>query len=263
MNLENLKDMMPLPDIENISPVLFVGPHPDDIEFGAGGTVAKLTAKGAKVTFLIATDGRCGSSDPDIDPKELAKVRRAEAIDSAKLLGVTDVRFLDFPDGGIYNSDDMFIAMLKAYVEIKPKLVFCPDPYLISECHSDHIKTGEAASRAFQGCSNIHLMRSVGVNDKANPQAIAFYYTNRPNTFIDITDYNSLREEALAEHKSQFPEIEGFSLVLEALKQYSFMRAEDMAELSKASNELSEGFFVMSNMHAHCIPEINNFFRCP
>ena len=75
-----------------------MGPHPDDIEIGAGATVAALAAQGKSICFLICTDGRYGTNNlkDNISPEELIAIRRDEAIHSAAALGVNDVRFFDF-----------------------------------------------------------------------------------------------------------------------------------------------------------------------
>ena len=97
-----LRFAAPLPRIEKFQRYLFVGPHPDDIEIGAGATAAKLAAEGKDLCFLICTDGRFGTdhAPASLVGDTLAKLRRAEAESSASLLGVKDLRFLPFSDGG-------------------------------------------------------------------------------------------------------------------------------------------------------------------
>ena len=89
-----LKFAVPAVKLEAYRRYLFIGPHPDDIEIGAGGTAAKLAAEGKDVAFLICTDGRYGDGATALRGDELAEERRREAIASAKMLGVTDVRFI-------------------------------------------------------------------------------------------------------------------------------------------------------------------------
>ena len=100
-----LKAAAPLPDIEKNERFLFIGPHPDDIEIGAGATAAKLAAAGKSVCFLICLDGRYGSET--IPPEELIEIRKTEAVSSAKMLGVSDVRFLNLSDGGFYDDAEL------------------------------------------------------------------------------------------------------------------------------------------------------------
>ena len=99
-----------VPKVEAFDRYLFIGPHPDDIEVGAGATVAKLTAAGKRVTFLICTDGRYGldHAPADTTPEALVELRRAEALASARSLGVEDVRFLDFSDGGVSRQEKQY-----------------------------------------------------------------------------------------------------------------------------------------------------------
>ena len=74
--------------------ILFIVAHPDDIEFGAAGSVAKWTQAGAEVTYCIVTDGAAGSNKPGEDLVQLAQTRRDEQTRAAGLVGVTDIRFL-------------------------------------------------------------------------------------------------------------------------------------------------------------------------
>lgn len=97
-----IKLASPLPELDSFNRYLFIGPHPDDIEIGAGATAAKLAESGKAVAFLCCIDGRYGSAS--VPPEELIPVRQAEAKASAAALGVSDVRFLPFCDGGFYDA---------------------------------------------------------------------------------------------------------------------------------------------------------------
>lgn len=134
----------PLPKLDSFDRYLFIGPHPDDIEIGAGATAAKLVQSGKAVAFLCCIDGRFGSGT--VPPEELIPMRRAEATVSAAALGVTDVRFLPFCDGGFYEQNELKSAIARIVGEFKPDVIFCPDPQVKSECHIDHLNVGRAAS---------------------------------------------------------------------------------------------------------------------
>ena len=96
-----VKNVMKTPDLLSFQRYLFIGPHPDDIEIGAGATAAALVKAGKEVCFLICTDGRYGTDNcRDYTEDALAKVRQEEAVSSAAALGVTDVRFGLLSDGG-------------------------------------------------------------------------------------------------------------------------------------------------------------------
>ena len=118
----------PCPKVEEFERFLFVGPHPDDVEIGAGATVAKLASKGKQVRFLICTDGRFGlqNAPEGMSPAELAEERKREAVASAGVLGVTDVRFLDYSDGGLYSKKALVRALLREIGEYQPDVLFAP-----------------------------------------------------------------------------------------------------------------------------------------
>jgi len=93
MGVPILKALAPLPRIVKHKNAVFVGPHPDDIEIGAGGTAATLVRLGARVTFVVCTDGGGGAFDDAVDPATLVTRRREEALRGASVLGVDDVRY--------------------------------------------------------------------------------------------------------------------------------------------------------------------------
>ena len=115
-----LRFAAPLPQVESFERYLFIGPHPDDIEIGAGATAAKLAAAGKKLTFLICTDGRFGTENtPGTAPEELIRLRKAESLASARAIGVDDVRFLELSDGAFYDPADLFRGIVRVIGEVK------------------------------------------------------------------------------------------------------------------------------------------------
>ena len=143
-----IRAAVPLPKVEAYQRYLFLGPHPDDIEIGAGATIQKLTEQGKTVTFLICTDGRFGDgASGGVEGDVLAALRERESIASAARLGVRDVRFLRLGDGGGYTTDELERGIARVIAEVQPDLVFAPDPDTRSECHADHIAVGQAAKK--------------------------------------------------------------------------------------------------------------------
>lgn len=249
-----LKHIVPIPKISDFNNYLFIGPHPDDIETGCAPTIAKLTKMGKKVSFLIATDGRMGSIDPMLFGDELVKVRKEESITSAKLLNVHDVIFLPFHDGGLYPIEELAQAIAKEIVKIKPDIVFVPDPDVINECHADHIKTGMAVKYAANMCPHLAIMRSMGINEACPLKALAFYYTDKPNSYISVNDTFEMREQALLCHKTQFDKE-----FINNIVQYNKLRSFRFG--LRRFQSKCEGYRVLSDVHTHCFPEASDWKR--
>ena len=246
-----LRFAAPLPQVESFERYLFIGPHPDDIEVGAGATAAKLAAAGKKVTFLICTDGRFGMENmPEgTAPEELIRLRKAESLASARVLGVDDVRFLDLSDGAFYDPADLFRGIARTIGEVQPDLIFAPDPDVSSECHADHRNTGEAARRAAFFSPFPAIMKQHGASP-AGVQALAFYMTAKPNRFVKTRGFLGRQLSALLRHKTQFPrESETFRTVSLYLK----LRAADFGIRSLSAQ--AEGFRVLGRTQMHCLPE--------
>jgi LmbE family N-acetylglucosaminyl deacetylase len=240
-----------LPSIEQFDRYLFIGPHPDDIEIGAGATAAKLVKAGKHVSFLICTDGRYGleTAPEGTTPDALAALRREEAVASAKLLGVTDVRFLDLSDGGLYDQKELLSGIARVIGETQPDLVFAPDPDVTSECHADHRDVGEAARRMANFAPHEALVAQYGAAS-ANVQAIAFYMTAKPTRFVSTRTLLPLQLDAILCHKTQFTEdANGFKSVATYLK----LRAAIFG-LKRLCGQ-AEGFRVLGKTQMHCLPE--------
>jgi len=171
-----LKKVLPPPEIVEQERFLFIGPHPDDIEIGAGATAARLAAMGKAVKFLICTDGRYGTEDPDMDVQKLIKIRQEEARAAAASLGVSDVEFLPYPDGGGYERADLMNSIVKVICEFRPDIIFAPDSRLRTETHLDHLNVGEAACNAFiiSGCSYMMVERGF---KSAKVKGLASYFS--------------------------------------------------------------------------------------
>lgn len=254
-----LKTITPLPDIESkkFMKYLFVGPHPDDIEIGAGATLAKLVQDGKDVYMLICTDGGCGSENPNITPEEISKIRWEESQKAAKYLGVEKIRNLNFEDGGSYSEWELAKEIAKVMYDFAPDVILCPDPNLPTETHPDHLKCARATLDAMYISSYYHIAKRNGLEVEADKikhsHVLAYYYTNRANTFVEITkELEEMREKALKLHVSQMPFVSRLGSNL-----YLALRDKHMGK--KCGKELAEGFFVMAPMHQHCMSETSKW----
>ena len=247
-----IKRAAPLPRVESFSSYLFIGPHPDDIEIGAGATAAKLAASGKKVTFLVCLDGRFGFENikEPVTPDQMAEIRKSECLDAASVLGVEDVRFLGLSDGGLYSTEELKTAMARAIGDIQPDIIFAPDPFVSSECHTDHLNVGETARRLAFFAPFRDIMEACGAKS-APVEAIAYYMTAKPNRYVAVSAYTEKQKAALRCHKSQFPQ---GSDALRSLESYLKLRSADFGIRSLKGR--AEGFRVLGRTHMHCMPEV-------
>jgi len=125
---------------------LAVGAHPDDIEFGAGGTLARWAAAGCEVTMLVVTDGSKGTWDPTMEPYRLAAVRIDEQREAAHVLGAKRVAHLGYVDGELLYTMDLRAEMCRQVRLIRPDVVLSHDPWKRYELHPDHRATGMAVA---------------------------------------------------------------------------------------------------------------------
>ena len=245
-----LRFAAPLPDLERFERYLFVGPHPDDIEIGAGATVSRLASLGKRITFLICTDGRYGDENTNLRDLDLAKVRKEEARQSAGLLGVQDVRFLELSDGGFYSREDLFSGIAKVVGVVQPEVIFAPDPNVSSECHVDHLNVGQAVRRLAYLASNRGIMAQYGVKP-APIQALAYYMTARPNRFVSTRGQLQKQLDAIFTcHMSQFP---AGCAGADSIRLYLKLRSYDFGIRSMKGQ--AEGFRVLGQTQMHCLPE--------
>jgi LmbE family N-acetylglucosaminyl deacetylase len=250
-----LKFAAPLPHIESYERYLFLGPHPDDIEIGAGATAAKLAAMGKDVCFLVCLDGRFGDGNaPEgVRGDALVALRKTEALASAAALGISDVRFLDLSDGGFYKQTELVEGIARVAGDFRPEVILARDPDVTSECHADHLNVGRAAKQVAYFAPYGGIMAGYGA-DAAPVQALALYMTAKPNRFVSTRGYLQTQLNAVfRNHLSQFPEgcAEGKSIAL-----YLKVRALDFG--LRSGKGCAEGFRVLGVTHMHCFPEAGN-----
>ena len=248
-----LKIAAPVPKIEKKERFLFLGPHPDDIEIGAGATAARFAAEGKAVRFLICMDGRYGTdnwTDTETTALQLAELRKEEALASAGSIGVSDVHFLDLEDGGFYSREKLFRGIASCITDFRPDVIFAPDPDVDCECHPDHRNVGEAAKTLALFSGNAGIMCKLGAEEAA-VQALAFYMTAKPNRYVDTTGYLDRQLKAVFEnHRTQFPDNgkDARSITL-----YLKLRAYDYG--IRSFHKTAEGFRVLGRTQMHCFPE--------
>jgi|AGTN01.3.fsa_nt_gi Uncharacterized proteins, LmbE homologs len=243
----------PIPDLTSFNRYLFIGPHPDDIEIGAGGTAARLAKEGKEVYFLTATDGCYGGKDKT--KAEIVAVRKKEAEAAAALIGAKEYKNLGFSDGGLYPVEELAKALTVEIGRVQPDVILAPDPRLQTECHADHLKTGQAAANAFIMCGNALIMSDLGGTSPASPKALAHYYTARPNSFVGIKKYLKTQLDAISLHKSQFSEEKINGGISEKDGLFIYLKFRAIRFGLKTGKGKAEGFYVMPPLYTHCCAE--------
>ena len=132
--------------------VLVVSAHPDDVDFGAAGSVAVWTDQGIEVEYCIVTDGSAGSADPAVEVAVLREIRQHEQRKAAAEVGVSEVHFLGYPDGALQVSLELRRDIARVIRMVKPQRVVCQSPERnwdrIRASHPDHLAAGEATLQA-------------------------------------------------------------------------------------------------------------------
>ncbi len=194
---------------DKIERVMVVTAHPDDSEFGAGGTIAKMVKEGREAAYLIVTNGNKGSSDRSMTPERLARIREEEQRNAARTLGVERVTFLGYPDGEVEDTRDLRRDVSREIRAWRPDLVICQNPHrshLLGASHRDHRIVGGVTLDCIYPLARDHMafpelmpmfephkVREVHVMQWENPQIV-----------VDISDTMDLKIKALACHASQF-----------------------------------------------------------
>src|ERR1700756_5108563 len=136
-------------DDAEISRILSINAHPDDVDFAAAGTIARWTDAGIEVVYCIVTDGDAGGSDPGVSRSDMAVLRRGEQTKAADQVGVHDLRFLGYPDGRVEATLELRRDLARVIRQVRPDRVLCPSPERsyarIGVGHPDHRAVGSAA----------------------------------------------------------------------------------------------------------------------
>ena len=218
--------------------VMVVTPHPDDAEFGVSGTVARWVREGKSVIYVVCTSGEKGTSDPNMKPGELVKIREQEQLAAAKLLGVREVIFLRHADQGLEDTPEFRKEIVRLIRMYRPDTVVTADPYRRYMWHRDHRITGQVVLDAIFPYARDRLAYPDLLEEGLQPhkvKEVLLWATEDPNYRSDITGTFDIKVSALRCHKSQegdhpFPDIE------EWLREW----AKTMAE--EEDFELAEAF---------------------
>lgn len=227
---------------------LVVTAHPDDVDFGAAGTIATWTAAGIKVSYCVCTSGEA-SGDGTRSPAEVARIRRAEQVAAAERVGVHDVAFLDHPDGAVVASLALRRDITRVIRRVRPDRVLTWSPEInwehVATTHPDHRAVGEATFAAvYPDARNPHAHPELLAREGLEPWTVReLWIADGPaglrNHAVDVTDVFEARVAALRSHASQ---VSGIPELVESIRR---RLAEIAGKHGLAEGRLAEEFQVV------------------
>ena len=198
-------------DDAQVARVLAITAHPDDIDFGAAGTIARWTDAGIDVTYCVVTDGAAGGFDEDVPRAEMPALRQAEQVAAAKHVGVRDVRFLGYPDGVLEPTLGLRRDLARVIRQVRPDRVLCPSPERnfarIGVGHPDHRAVGSATLDAvYPDARNPFAFPELREEEGLAAWKVREVWiagSPSPTHFVDVTATFGRKIAALRAHESQ------------------------------------------------------------
>ncbi len=197
--------------IERLERVLVVISHPDDAEFAAAATIARLSASGARIDYVVTTDGGKGTEDPSVTPEQLAATRVAEQRAAADVLGVSEIVHLGYPDGYLTPSLELRRDITRQIRRFRPDLVLTQNPQRRLDHnpfigHPDHLATGEATLASVYPAARDRLNFPELAAEGYEPwkvRQVLLSGVEQPNLWVDVADTFEIGLRALRCHVSQ------------------------------------------------------------
>lgn len=194
-----------------IERALVVTAHPDDVDFGAAGTVASWTSAGVEVVYCVCTPGDAGGFDTS-SREQMSRTRQDEQRAAASAVGVSDVRFLDHQDGRVTADLRLRRDITEVIRSVRPERVLTHSPEInwahIALSHPDHRAVGEAALAAVYPDARNGFAHPELLERDLRPWSVTELWMSeateeRANRAVDITEHVGTKLTALAAHRSQ------------------------------------------------------------
>ncbi|MCA9859284.1 MAG: PIG-L family deacetylase [Thermomicrobiales bacterium] len=208
---EPIEDVVEPREIPLGKRVLLIFAHPDDMEFGCGGTAARWADEGCEICLCVVTDGSSGSDDPGMTPEKLAETRKSEQLAANKILGISHLVNLDRPDGMVVPDLDLRRDLVRVIRQFQTEVIVCQDPsvYFYGNQyinHPDHRAVATAAIEAlFPAAGNRNYFPEL-LEEGLEPIKIQEVYisnSREPDVWVDTSSTIDRKIEALRQHKSQ------------------------------------------------------------
>jgi LmbE family N-acetylglucosaminyl deacetylase len=230
--------------------VLSIHAHPDDQEFTVGGTLAKWARAGSHVVTVCITSGGAGSNEhtpPDMTREALAPIREEEQRQACRVLGISEVVFLGYEDGMLEPSLALRRDLTRVVRRHRPDAVVCGDPTMRFfganyMNHPDHRAAADAALDAVFPSAETRLIFPELLDEGLDPhkvRSVFIHGSEKPDTFIDISEFLGAKLAALKEHRTQmgtwdptdtitgWARMQGAKRKLEAAESFRLMRLGD------------------------------------
>ncbi len=203
----------PVVATEHPARVLAIGAHPDDIDFCAGGTLARWVGSGSTVSYCVVTDGDAGGHDRSVARAAMPSIRRDEQRAAATTIGASEVVFLGYRDGSLAVTCELRRDLARVIRRFRPDAIVCQSPQRnwlarVQANHPDHLAVGEATLCAVYPDARNPFAYPELLEEGLEPYHVpAVWIANPmyPNRVVDVTDTLGAKVAALAQHESQLP----------------------------------------------------------
>ena len=202
-------------DLPTPARALAIGAHPDDIDFGCGGTLAKWATAGCVVTELVLTDGAKGSWDPKVDRAALVALRQEEQRAAAAALGAGDVVFLGHVDGELDSGLAERAEVCRVIREVRPDVVLGHDPWKRYRLHPDHRHAGFLAVEGIVAARDPHFFPEQALAPH-RPSCLLLWEADEVDHVEDVESVLDRKLAALLAHRSQWQSTMGIDADQEA-----------------------------------------------
>jgi LmbE family N-acetylglucosaminyl deacetylase len=219
--------------------------HPDDVDYGLAGTVATWTDAGIEVSYCMVTSGDAGGFDPSVPRDQIAGIREQEQTAAAKEVGVSDLRFLGYPDGQLEVSLGLRRDIARVIREVRPQRVVCQSPERSWEriygSHPDHLAAGEATICAVYPDARNPFTFADSIGDLEEWTVSELWVSSGPraNHYVDITRQFDRKKRALLRHESQISSEENLNNIL------TFWNGGNAKAAGMPDGTYAEAFWVM------------------
>jgi LmbE family N-acetylglucosaminyl deacetylase len=228
-----------------IERILCITAHPDDVDFGSAGTVARWIAQGIEVSYCMVTNGDAGGFDAAVPREAIAAIRQAEQRAAAAEIGVSDVRFLGYSDGRLEVSLKLRADIARVIREVRPQRVVCQSPERnfkrVYASHPDHIAAGEATMCAVypDARNEFTFVAEIGDLEPWTVSEVWISEGNEINHYSDITATFDQKIAALFHHTSQLTDPD------QTRQNVQWWNAGNATAAGLAEGSYAEAFYVL------------------